>query len=174
MKPLAKGSNTFDRVLNIMAVVTAILVAFAAFSVCFEVGMRFFLHRPQGWVHELSEYSLVWITFLGAAWLLKEEGHVTIDAVLRRLSPRTQSLLNIITSTLCVIIWLALIWYSGRHVWRLQSEGVLTTWLEIPRAPFYAIMPIGSFLLFIQFLRRTYGFLGDWRASSKKEQHSQR
>jgi len=32
------------------------------------------------------------------------------------------------------------------------------------------IIPIGSFLLFIQFLRRAYGYFTGWRAIPDKEQ----
>lgn len=165
MKPLTKASNVFDHVLNIVFIFTGILLAFSWLSVCFEIVMRYFVHRPQGWVLEITEYSLVWLTFLGAAWLLREDGHVKMDLLINRVSPRTNSLLKIITSSLCVILWLTVMWYSGLVVWYKYVEGDLTSWLELPEAPFYVVMPIGSFLLFIQFLRRTYGFLGGWRAS---------
>ncbi len=168
MKAVTEVSNTFDRVLTILAVMVGILLIFAWLSVVLEVVMRYFLNRPQSWVHEISEDILVWVTFLGAAWLLKEEGHVKMDLLVNRVSLRTQSLLNIITSSLCVIIWLVLTWYSGQVVWRSLQEGLLTFQLEIPRVTYLAVMPIGAFLLFIQFLRRTYGYFEGWRASPKK------
>ncbi len=168
MKAVTKVASTFDRALTILVIVAGILLAFAWLSVVLEVVMRYFLNRPQVWVVEISEYILVWLTFLGAAWLLKEEGHVKMDLLLTRLNPRMQSLLNLITSSWCILIWLALTWYSGQVFWHSLRDGLITqTGLELPRAPIYAIIPIGSFLLFIQFLRRTYGFLEGWRASPK-------
>lgn len=169
MKAVTKISNTFDSILTIMVIMAVILLAVGWLSVCLEVVMRYFLNRPQAWVVEIIEYTLVWVTFLGAAWLLKKEGHVKMDLVLTRLNPRRQSLLNIITSSLCVIIWLTLTWYWGQSVWRYFQEGLVTyTVLEVPRVLVFSIMPIGSFMLFIQCLRRTYGFMEGWRASSKR------
>lgn len=165
MKSVTKISNTFDRVLTILLVLAGVLLISCWLSICLEVVMRYFLNRPQVWVVEISEYTLAWVTFLGAAWLLKEEGHVKIDILLNQLSPRMQSLLNIITSSLCVMIWLILTWYSGQVIWHFFEDGLVTqTTLELPRAPIYAIVPIGSFLLFVQFLRRTRGYVGRWRA----------
>lgn len=170
MKLMTKVNKAFDRVLIALVVLAAVFLTISCLSVILEVVMRYFLNRPQVWVIEISEYLLLWVTFLVAAWLLKEEGHVKMDFVLNRLSPRTQSLLNGITSCLCVIVWLALTWYSGQVVWRFLQLDIVTATLKLPRAPIYAIVPVGSFLLFIQFFRRSYGFLRGWRDMTKKEQ----
>lgn len=164
MKQITKIGNTFDYILNILVVFAGILVAFAWVTACFEVVMRYFLNRPTSWVLEINEYAIGWVTFLGAAWLLREEGHVKIDFVVERLNQRAQFLLNFITSCLCVAIWGVLTWYAWEVFWRFYQQGVLTsTALELLRAPIIAIMPIGCFLITIQFLRRSYGYLGKWK-----------
>ena len=39
--------------------------------VCAEVLLRYGFNSPISWVVEISEYALLWITFLGAAWVLR-------------------------------------------------------------------------------------------------------
>ena len=160
MKLLGKTSAIFDSTIGIFAIFAAVLLAFIMLSVCTEVVTRYFLGRPLIWVIEVTEFVLVWITFLGAAWVLKREAHVVMDIVLVRLEPRTQALVNIITSVIGVAICLVLTGYGAFVTWDLyQREQFLPTILRPPSHILFAIIPIGSFLLFIQFLRRTYGYI---------------
>jgi len=125
-----------------------------------DVTLRFFFNRPITWVFEGTEYSLLYITFLGAAWLLKRGGHVRIDVLLISLKPRPRAILNIITSILLAIICLFLFWYSAETTWDLHQRGVeYIQYHSIPKAALLAAIPVGSFLLFIQAIKRTYGYL---------------
>ena len=160
MKLIGIVGRLFDRLLDILMVAAIALLIFGWLAVCFEVVMRYFVGQPQIWVIEIVEYILVYTCFLGAAWLLKEEGHVKVDVLLNRLNPRNQALLNSMTSGLTTVLWLLLTWYTGGATLKAFKLGLYTpTILEIPKAPLYAVMPFGSFLLFVQFFRRTYGYL---------------
>ena len=110
MRLLTKLTVIFDRTLDAMAILAGILLAFAVLSVSVAVATRYFLGYPIGWVIEISAYILLYITFLVAAWVLREEGHVTIDIVIEWLMPRTQSLINIITSTISAMVCFILTW----------------------------------------------------------------
>src|SRR3990170_8735242 len=39
---------------------------------------------------KFTEYALLWFTFLAAAWLLREGGHISIDTVISRLPTKTR------------------------------------------------------------------------------------
>ena len=160
MKSIGIVMKLFDRLLDILMVLAIIILVFGWLSVCFEVIMRYFVGKPQIWVIEFVEYSLLYICFLGAPWLLRQDGHVKVDVLLNRLNPRNQALLNTITSGLATILWLLLTWYTAGTTLKAFQMGYYTaTILEVPKAPLYAVMPLGSFLLFVQFSRRTYGYL---------------
>jgi TRAP-type C4-dicarboxylate transport system permease small subunit len=144
--------------------VAGALVVFVEFAVCYDVVMRYFLNSPTVWAFEATENILVWVTFLGAAWLLKGEGHVKIDFVVTRLEPRTQSILNGITYILCAIACLAVVWYGVQVLWSQYQQDLHThTRLGLLMWPLYVIIPISLFLLFIQFLRNSYKYLAEWR-----------
>ncbi len=166
MKALTNIKAVFDRFLDSLTYFGAVILGLMVLFVCSEVISRSFLNRPILWVLEVGEYSLVYITFLGAAWLLRTEGHVKVDIVLNRLNPRTQALLNIVTSILGAMACLVVVWYSAQLTWGYFESGVRTpgAWGP-PRYPIYVIIPIGSLLLFIQFLRRTHGYLRSWRTT---------
>lgn len=164
MKHSARVGAIFDGILNVFAFVSALLLAFIMVSICLEVVMRYFLNRPLVWVIEMSEYALLYITFLGTAWLLRREGHVTVDVLLVRLSPKSQAALGLFSSAIGIVISFVLVWYGSEVAWDHYQRGIFKpTVLQFPTAPILAIIPIGSIILVMQFIRRGYLFLRKWR-----------
>lgn len=168
---ITKVSNIFDRTLDLLVILAAVILFYIMLSVAYEIIMRKFLGRGQDWVLEIAEYSLLYITFLIAAWVLRREGHVKMDIVLAQLEPRAQAMVNFITSIIGAIALLLVTWYGATMTWEFfQGGAFLATILEPPTWPIMGIIPIGSFLFFIQFLRRSYSFLVRWRALRDQEQ----
>lgn len=170
MKRQGKITAIFDQTLNLLAILAVVLIVFIMLAVGTDVVMRYFFSKPMIWVGEISEYSLLFITFLGAAWLLRNEGHVRMDLVLNRLGPRAQAVLNLITSIISAIVCLIIVFYSARATLEAFQTGYfLAAALDVPMGPLLLIIPIGTFLLFIQFLRRGYGYLQSSRMLADKE-----
>lgn len=160
MQLLRKAVAIFDRTLTSLYVLATILFILISLAILVEVGMRTFGGPPIIGLIEVTGYVLVYVTFLAAAWLLREEGHVNIDVILSRLKPRTQARLNIITSIIGAIICLVVTWYGAKVTWYVyQTNYRSIAELEIPLLPIVVIVPVGSFLLTIQFLRRAYRYL---------------
>ncbi len=171
MKLITRATSIFDRTIGLLSLFAGILIIYMMLSVTAEVATRYFLGGMMGWVIEVSEYSLLFITFLATAWVLKREGHVRMDLVLRQLNPRAQTLLNIVTSIIGAVICLIIFWYGVQVTWNSYQIGyTMAKPLRPPQFLILFIIPVGSFLLFIQFLRRTYGYLGHWKELSGKEQ----
>jgi len=172
VKLVSKLIVVFDRALDYMAVFAGFLIIFAMTSVSVAIATRYLGH-PISWVFEVSQYILLYTTFLVAAWILRKDAHVKIDIVLNQLNPRIQSLINTITSAISLIVCFVLTWYGVKTTWDTFQAGYFTlSILEPPLYIFIAIIPVGFFLLVIQLLRRTYGYFRSWRASPDKEQGS--
>lgn len=166
MKELLRRSGlVFDRTIDFLFYLGCSLVIFAWLSIVTGVLMRYILNKPLAWSIEVSEYILMYITFLGAAWVLKKEGHVSLDIVLNMSSARTQAALNTITSVLGAIICLIVSYYGTVLTWeRFQLGAVMAgKTLEISQIPLLAVLPAGFFLFAVQFLRRAYGHFNIWR-----------
>ena len=170
---MEKTRAIFDHAIDSLAGMAGVLVIGIMLIMCYEVVMRYFLNRPPAWAVEVCEYMLYLLAFLGAAWLLKLGGHVRVDIVVSQLNPKAQTLLNIATSIIGVLICLTIAWYGGESTWDHFQRGIpVVKTLKIPKAPLLAFISIGCFLLSIQFLRQTYGYLSNWRALARKEQRS--
>jgi len=169
MKLLKKVMAIFDRTSNFLAFLAGVLLYFVLFGVLLTITLRLF-GSSLVWMFESTEFALLWITFLGTAWVLKIGGHVKMELLLTRVNPRPRALLNTITSVIAAIICLVVAWYGATVSWEYYQIGyrTYTEWRPFV-APVLVIIPVGFFFLFIQFLITAYGYLGEWRASADKE-----
>ncbi|MFC1938339.1 TRAP transporter small permease [Chloroflexota bacterium] len=175
MKLLVKAGVVFDKGIGVLWFSGCVLLALLMLAITYDVMVRYFFKHVTMWVFELSEISILYMTFLGTAYLLKEEAHVKMDMVLNRLNPRTQALINLITSIPVAIVCLIVSWYGIEVTWDYYQQGNYSLGLlRLPLWPIIVIVPVGFLLLSIQFLRRIYGNLGKWRAlrnSDYSEKH---
>jgi len=171
MKLITKAANIFDRLNNCLALMAIVLLVFLMLSITYNVATRYFLGLVTKGLFETWEYTLLYIPFLGAAWLLKRDGHVSVDIVIDYLQPRARAILKTITSGLGAVVCLVLAWFGTQVTWQSFQAGYqIRGELYTPEFVILMIIPIGSFLLFIQFLRKTYRYLAGWRVIPDKEQ----
>ena len=159
MKLLSKLATGFDRTIEGFAVLAAIIIAFLFGLVCVDVVLRYFFGAPIIWRMDVAAPAILYITLLVAAWLLREERHTKMDIVLTRLKPGTQTVINIITSSISALVCLLLVWYGTQVTYDHYQTG-LFTWstMEFPVWTAEIIVPVAGLLLFIQFLRRISGY----------------
>lgn len=168
MKLIRKCMDLFDRINNFAVFLAGILVVLAMSITCAEILMRYFLSRPILWATEVTEYSLLFITFLASAWLLGKDGHVRMDLLVNSLNPKARSFAELLASIMGAICSLAFFWYGAKVTWaNFQQHAVIPSNLEPPFYLILAIIPIGSFLLLIQFLRRAYGDFERWESAPR-------
>jgi TRAP-type C4-dicarboxylate transport system permease small subunit len=159
----------FDHILNAMAFLAGIILVFIMLSVGLDVILRYFFNSPMIWVTEVTECLLLYITFLGTGWLLRDEGHVKVDIILTRLKPESTAFLGILSSLVGIFVSIMLTFYGMSVTWNYFKRGIYTpTAMEIPVAAIILIIPIGSFSLLIEFIRRTGRFIGEYWIKKKQ------
>ncbi len=161
---LERGGRVFDYLLGFLVYLASAVLTFILLSVCWDVLARTIVGSPLPWVLEFTEYSLLYMTFLCSAWVLKNEGHVNSDLLLIALGKRKRAFLNGTTSIIGAGVC-ALIGYFGLTVTleKLKNGSFQPTAMAPPDFPLYIIIPIGFFLLLIQFLRRAYRHFSEWK-----------
>jgi C4-dicarboxylate transporter DctQ subunit len=170
MKALTKLGKIFDQINIIMVVISTILILGLTFIVGADITLRYVFLRPLGWVKEVSEYILVALGFLVAAWILKDDGHVKMDLLLNKVSPKAQAVMNIITSIISTVVVLILAWFTVRVMADFYRTKLVTpSVLEPPKWVLLIPIFVGSLLLAIQFIRRTFSFIGRWKMLSEEK-----
>jgi TRAP-type C4-dicarboxylate transport system permease small subunit len=151
--------RVFDRLINLMTFLAGLILLFIMLSVCLEVILRYFFNRPLVWVIEVTECLLLYLTFLASAWLLREEGHVKIDILLGYFGARSQAFLGVVSSLIGVVVSLVLTIYGAGVTWDYFQRGIYTpTAMEIPVSAIILIIPLGGFMLLVQFCRRSVNY----------------
>jgi len=120
------------------------------------VGRKFFSKTIPG-AFELSEYILAIFILLGAAYTQQVKGHVGVDFITSRLSPRVRAVCQIITVLLSLFIITILIWQGWVEG---ITERTVSDMLRIPQYPFRLLVAIGGFLLWLELLIDLFGLIG--------------
>lgn len=160
---MTEEKGRLDRYLTIihrlMATIAAALVLFMMLAISYSVLTRYLFNRPIAWIVEISSYLMLYITFLGTAWLLRRDGHVEIDLLTSNLSPRRKALLKSVTSIGGVLVGLILTWKGSAVTIDYFKRGVTVMGiLNTPQFLLMAIIPIGGFLLLVEFILRIFHF----------------
>lgn len=112
------------------------------------IGRKFFSKTIPG-SFELSEYILAVFILLGAAYTQQVKGHVGVDFITSKLSPRMRTVCEIITTILSMFIIAIVIWQGFLEGIR---ERTVSDMLRIPQYPFRLLVAIGGFLLWLELL----------------------
>lgn len=118
---------------------------------------RYFFNKPLAWNVEFSEYTLLLVTFLSAAWILKNDGHVRLEIIISKLHSSKRIILDIISLILILIISIVLLIYGIKVSYNYYLSGILTEgMILIPRFIIIMIIPLSSILLIIQALKMIF------------------
>ena len=150
-----------------MALLAGILLVVLVFIVCWEIAMRYFVHRPLVWMVEVCEYILFSIAFLGAPWLLKKGGHVNVDVVTEHLSLKMKRVMRGIAMAAGVIFSAIVCWFAFTTALESYRTGVLVTkTFNIPKHYFLFLICVGYLCLTLEFARQ---FFHDFRGTEGKD-----
>ncbi len=145
--------NILAQIEAFFAVVAAILLFAMIATVSYDVIGRQFFSSPGPWAVELSEYIMLYLTFLLAPWVLRQDGHVRVDILVNRLGLRTRFLFSLVAGFAAAIACLVLFWFSLEVAVESYQRGVmLRKVLQVPQYVLLAIIPLGSLFLFLRFV----------------------
>lgn len=152
---LTWAAKWFDRLNQALVVVACTLLVLITLAICTEILSRSLFNISNPWLVELSEITLLYVTFLGAAWVLGNDKHVALDLVLNHIGDRTARWLHVVLSVSAGVACFITCWYGILTVLdQFQNDireptimAPLTFWITL-------VVPFGFILLGIQFLRR--------------------
>jgi C4-dicarboxylate transporter DctQ subunit len=144
---LTAGENAF-------AALGSILFAFVTLAICAGVVLRYGFNRPLAWVDEMSEYALLWMTFLGTSWVLRQNGHVRVDILMQFFSPAALRKCGLFSSACGVAAALVLVVFGTNVTWTAALRGSFkSTGLDLPTWIVVSVIPLGGLLLLARFSR---------------------
>ncbi|MCF8094662.1 MAG: TRAP transporter small permease [Desulfobacteraceae bacterium] len=156
--------NPFDTLLDLMAILAGLLLLAITLLITYSVILRYLMIPPPIWILQYTEYGLLWITFLGAAWLLRLHGHIRIDTILGFFPGKVQSILEIFNDVLGCAVALIISYFGTVFTIDLFERGIMDVKAtSTPKFLIFLIIPLGGATLCLQFIRNA------WRKVQKKE-----
>lgn len=120
-----------------------------------EVVVRYIFGSPTQFSVEISEYLLVFVSFMCAGWVLREDRHVRMLALLTILPEKTQLFLDVVTSLLVTTFCVILTWKGGQTVIMAYSGNYhSSSLLDVPLWIPYSFIPFGALVLGLQCIVR--------------------
>lgn len=147
---LEKGLALVNKV---FLVIGSVLIVGLMVCVNTDLFLRSLFRSPIVGMTEVTEISLLYITFLGTAWLYKQDGHVVIDMLLYELYEKSRKVLMLVSHGLVGLTSLVLVYYGSLTTWDHFQRGVRNpTILETPVALIIAVIPVGAIVLLLEVL----------------------
>jgi TRAP-type C4-dicarboxylate transport system permease small subunit len=152
----SSSKSWFDLLIDALAVLAAALIVLLTVLIVVDVALRAPRLFTIPWSLEAAEYMLYAITFLGAPWVLREEGHIAIELVVELLPPGlqrgVQRLADLIGAVVCGVLFV----YACRVMWRSWQGGVMVRksfsfpeWVVFAGVPLVMLILLGIYLRWI-------------------------
>ncbi len=154
----------FDKLSDVMAMLAGVLLILISVAMCYTIFMRFVFKQTTIWITPMSEYSLLWIVFLGTTWLLREGGHITTDIVYIHLNDKGKAYLNLIMAVVGGVACALFLYLGIAHLLDCLIHGVTDVRaMTVPKSAVFIVIPVGSLFLTVQFFRMAWSRLGEIR-----------
>ncbi|TWT05206.1 TRAP transporter small permease [Planococcus sp. CPCC 101016] len=124
-----------------------LLMALLVTVVFLQVIFRFILNSPLAWTEELARYSLIWLTFLGAAYAMSLKAHIGMEFFVNLFGVSIRKILYIIATFASLIFFLLMV-IEGYDL-AMQGMSQTSPVLRIPMGMIYMIIPVSGIVLII-------------------------
>lgn len=163
MSALKAVLNIIDRCNEVIAKVFAWAMVLLVLTMSYEVVSRYVFGNPTLWSYDVSYFLGSMTLMLGMAYTLRIKGHVSIDIIYNRFSPRVQALLYVIFALVLFFpLWILMVKAMVPHMlfsWANQEKSWVGTWQPIIY-PFKTWITVGTIMLLLQgiaeFIRDLY------------------
>ena len=116
---LLRLETLFDRFSDVMGWIAGVLNLVMLVNVFYDAIMRYFFNTGSIALQEMEWHLFAMVFLFGIAYGLKEDGHVRVDVLYDRFSPRNKALVNI-AGTMLFLLPLSVLIIEG-SVWYVQE-----------------------------------------------------
>ena len=122
---LSALEKSIAKAVDVVGILTSILLLLMVLNVSFDVLMRYVFHNSSVGMQEMEWHLFAVIILFGVSVALKDEGHVRVDFLYDRFSPKKKAIVNI-CGTVFFLIPVALLIFFGsfefvRDAWEINE-----------------------------------------------------
>ncbi len=128
------------------------IIVMAVVAIANVVGRNLFSYSFT-WAEEVTQFAIVWVTFIGASYAARMGVHIRMTAVFDILAPGLKKMLMIVITFCTAGLMFFLAWYGYQYALNLYTIKRHTLGLQIPLYWIMMWVPLGFALTGIQYLQ---------------------
>jgi len=124
------------------------------------VGRYFFPAYAISWAEEVIVYLVVWGVMIISSQLVRTDGLVRPDLVLRMVAPKGQRWMEAFNCTVALVFCVGMVWYGTSIAytsWMLDEHS--STDFSFPMWMYYGALPLGGLLMTVRYVIRLWRYL---------------
>ena len=146
--------NSFKKFYKLIDILLGIMMGIMVTFVFLNVILRFVFNTGLASSEEISRYTFVFITFIGAIVAMREGEHLAVDMLVKRFPKKGQIISSIIVNLISLIMMVILVLGSIKMV--IQSSGARTAVLGLPFPFLYSICILSGVCIGILAVEKIY------------------
>jgi TRAP-type C4-dicarboxylate transport system permease small subunit len=139
--------RTSDLIFLICKYILIFLIVEIAVIIGANIFGRYFLNMSIYWAEEVTRYSFVWATFLGAACAYKQRGLVSMSVVVHKMPPQLRRKVGLVLDTAMGVFLLIAFVYGIKLTLAVVNQRSAS--LEISMSIVYICIPLACLCMLI-------------------------
>ena len=109
---------------------------------------RYVLNDSLAWTEEIARYGLIWITFIGAAVVVRKNSHIAVEVLLHFLPAGSARVLLALVDTFKLLFIGLLAYFSTTILEAMQWQRMVI--IDLPMSVVYGGVALGCFLMLMR------------------------
>ena len=130
--------------------IAALLLFIILSTMATQVFARYVFGAPFTWSEEVARLSLIWLTFISAAFVMAQGRHIAVDMITHRVGDRGKFLIECLSYIVVAGACLLLLIGGAKFIWYVGKVG--SPALGVAKSWWYGAGGIGLFLTAIHSL----------------------
>jgi C4-dicarboxylate transporter DctQ subunit len=119
----------------------------ASTLITLQVILRYVFNYSITWGEELTRYSIIWMSFVGAGMGIRKGAHISVDILLVLFTDRWKKILTLVMAIMGAAFGVAVLYTGIIFVSRSFLTGQISPAMEAPVFVVYLCVPIGGFIM---------------------------
>ena len=146
MKNIIHKILSLDLVISGIALIVLIILTFLGSL------MRYIINKPIIWQEEVQIGLAIWVIFFGASAAFRYSNHIAIDMIVDMFPKNIQKIIEVLIAIITISVLLFMLINGKNLVLQFIKTNRSTNILHIPSQYIYSAIPIGCFLMIINYI----------------------
>ena len=144
--------NIIHKILSLDLVISGIALIILVILTFLGSLMRYIVNRPIIWQEEVQIGLAIWVIFFGASAAFRYSNHTAIDMIVDMFPKNIQKIIEVLIAIVTISVLFFMLINGKNLVLQFIKTNRSTNILHIPSQYIYSAIPLGCFLMIINYI----------------------